>query len=212
MRAHIKHHRRFYASAILGAAVLALTEMAQLPFRFAMAGNAFFGVYLATMCDMGARLTPLEMRKRAAATDEGIFLIVVITLAAIVLSLGAIFWLVNAPGKPDALQLGVSILSVPLGWITLHTVMAYHYINLFYAHDALPCPDSGELQFPGTAEPGLWDFLYYSFVIGMTAQVSDVQVLSTRMRRVTLAHGVVSFFFNTVILALAVNVAVSSAH
>ena len=60
----------------------------------------------------------------------------------------------------------------------------------------------------GDVEPGSWDFLYYSFVVGMTAQVSDVQVLSTAMRRVTLAHGVVSFFYNTVLLALAVNVAI----
>jgi uncharacterized membrane protein len=63
-------------------------------------------------------------------------------------------------------------------------------------------------MFPGTQEPELSDFVYYSFVVGMTAQVSDVQVLTSRMRRTTLVHGVASFFFNTVILALAVNVAV----
>jgi uncharacterized membrane protein len=90
--------------------------------------------------------------------------------------------------------------------------MALHYAHLFYSaptlHDG---PATGGLQFPETQEPEPWDFLYYSFVIGMTAQVSDVQVCSVAMRRVTLAHGVVSFFFNTVILALAVNVAVGTA-
>ena len=135
-----------------------------------------------------------------------------ITLAAIVLSLGSIFSLLNAPGARDELQLALSLVSVPLGWVTLHTVMALHYAHLFYdVHPSRRAAAEG-LQFPATAEPGLWDFLYYAFVVGMTAQVSDVQVLDTRMRRVTLAHGVVSFFFNTVILALAVNVAVGVAH
>lgn len=65
------------------------------------------------------------------------------------------------------------------------------------------------LDLPETDEPGILDFLYYSFVVGMTAQVSDVQATSRAMRRTTLTHGVVSFFFNTVILALTVNVVTS---
>jgi uncharacterized membrane protein len=68
------------------------------------------------------------------------------------------------------------------------------------------------LLFPETKEPGAWDFLYFSFVVGMTAQVSDVQVVSTAIRRVTLAHGILSFFINTIIFALAVNVALSQPH
>jgi uncharacterized membrane protein len=66
-------------------------------------------------------------------------------------------------------------------------------------------------MFPGGAEPGPWDFLYYAFVVGMTAQVSDVQVFDTKMRRATLGHGVVSFFFNTVLIAMAVNAVVALA-
>ncbi|HEX2113690.1 MAG TPA: DUF1345 domain-containing protein, partial [Alphaproteobacteria bacterium] len=72
--------------------------------------------------------------------------------------------------------------------------------------------DRAELAFPGTSEPTAWDFLYYSFVVGMTAQVSDVQILSTEMRRLTMAHGVVAFFYNTVLLALAVNLIVNQAR
>ena len=67
------------------------------------------------------------------------------------------------------------------------------------------------LKFPGTGEPGSWDFLYFSFVVGMTAQVSDVQVLTTQMRRATLKHSIVSFFFNTVLIAMAVNAVVAAA-
>ena len=72
--------------------------------------------------------------------------------------------------------------------------------------------DAGGLDFPGTEEPDALDFLYYSLVVGMTAQVSDVQVRTSAMRRFTLAHGVVSFFFNTVLIALAVNVAATYAR
>ena len=92
----------------------------------------------------------------------------------------------------------------------LHTLAAFHYANLFYA----PAPGGGEargLDFPGSPEPDPWDFLYFAFVIGMTAQVSDVAVRSTALRRTALAHGVASFFYNTVILALAVNAAIALA-
>jgi uncharacterized membrane protein len=158
---------------------------------------------------MARRATPSEMRARAAVRDEGIILIVLMTLAAIGLSTFSIFALLNEPGRPDARFLALAVFSVPLGWTTLHTVMAFHYAHLFYGeHPSDRSTDAGGLAFPSTEEPGAWDFLYYAFVVGMTAQVSDVQVLSTAMRRATLAHGVVSFFYKTVILALAVNVAI----
>lgn len=210
--AHLKHHQRFYVAALLGILVWAISGFAMPPWHLAIAGNIFFGVYLASTLVFIGHTTPSHLRQRAGSVDEGILLIVLITLAAIVLSLGAIFAILNAREKPDMLLLAVSLLGVPLGWVTLHTVMALHYAHLFYRSRALHDePAAGGLQFPETPEPGPWDFLYYSFVIGVTAQVSDVQVCSVAMRRVTLAHGVVSFFFNTVILALAVNVAVGTA-
>ena len=77
--------------------------------------------------------------------------------------------------------------------------------NLYYAPAG--DGDAGGLEFPQTPEPGLWDFLYYAYVVGMTAQVSDVAVTREAQRRITLVHGIFSFFYNTVILALAVNAA-----
>jgi uncharacterized membrane protein len=213
MRAHVKHHQRFYTSLALGLLIWIIAGVAAPPLRLALAGNTFFGLYLVSMLGIRQQLTPRELRKRAASADEGIILIVLLTLATIALSLGSIFSLLNAPGEPDALQFGLLVLGVPLGWVTLQTVMALHYAHLFYSGGTSPQASvAGGLQFPGTQEPGLWDFVYYSFVVGMTAQVSDVQVLNTEMRQVTLVHGVVSFFYNTVILALAVNVAVAAAH
>ena len=210
MRAHIKRHLRFYASAAIGVVVWIMGGLFNLPLRYSMAGNAFFACYLVVMFGVARRATPSEIRRRAASRDEGIILIILITIAAIGLSLGSIFSLLNSPEKSNALHLLLSLIGVPLGWTTLHTIMAFHYAHLFYAKQPSDrTKDAGGLGFPKSPEPGVWDFLYYSFVIGMTAQVSDVQVLSTGMRRVTLAHGVVAFFFNAVILALAVNVAVT---
>ena len=205
IRAHFNHHKRFYFAAGVGLLTWIPTGMLELPLHLTVSGDAFFLVYLLSMLGMAHRTTPSELRKRAAGADEGIILIVLITLAAIGLSLGSIFALLNEPGTPDAGRLALPIISVPFGWATLHTVMAFHYAHLYYGRHP---SDTGGLGFPGTKEPGTSDFLYYSFVIGTTTQVSDVQVLTTTMRRMTLAHGMVSFFYNTVLLALAVNVAV----
>ncbi|SDL07898.1 DUF1345 domain-containing protein [Paracoccus chinensis] len=94
----------------------------------------------------------------------------------------------------------------------VHAVMAFPYTRLFYAPAADAGAgmgatwDSGGLDFPGNRpEPGPWDFLYYSFTLQMTAQTSDIAVTTTDMRRVTLGHSVLSFFYNAVIVALAVN-------
>ncbi len=106
----------------------------------------------------------------------------------------------------------MALARAPLDWFTLHVVAAFHYVNIFYgtaggATEPLPAP----LQFPGGRDPMVWDFLYYAFVVGMTAQVSDVQVVGAKMRRATLGHGVGSFFFNTVLIAMAVNAVVNIA-
>jgi uncharacterized membrane protein len=97
--------------------------------------------------------------------------------------------------------------TVALSWALLHTVYSLHYAHVYYGDI-----DPGKqfraekgLEFPGKDEPDYLDFAYFSFVVGMTCQVSDVQVTSKRMRRLTLLHGIISFAFNTVILALLIN-------
>ncbi|MBL9056605.1 MAG: DUF1345 domain-containing protein, partial [Rhodobacteraceae bacterium] len=89
----------------------------------------------------------------------------------------------------------------------VHTLASFRYAHLHYAPD-----ESCQLDFPGQEPPNLWDFLYFGFTIGMTAQTSDVVVATARMRRVVLLHAVAAFFYNTVILALAVNAALALAR
>ena len=215
---HIRHHARFYIAALAGIAVALAAWNLRWPLQPLLGGDAFFFIYLALMARLAIQITPDGLRRRASVEDEGIPLIVILTLAAIVFSLAAIFMLLNHGDKPELAELSLVIASVPLGWFMLHTILAFHYAHLFYATsdpESAPAPDvrdAGGLNFPGTKEPGAWDFLYFSFVIGMTAQVSDVSVQTVGMRRLVLIHGIIAFFYNTVLLALAVNVAVTLAR
>ncbi|MBV9659087.1 MAG: DUF1345 domain-containing protein [Verrucomicrobia bacterium] len=102
----------------------------------------------------------------------------------------------------------VSVIAVLSSWFMVHTTFALHYARRYY-QDKTSRPhaeNGGGLDFPEKGEPDYWDFAYYSFVIGMTSQVSDVGTTSRTMRRLTLVHSVLSFFFNTAILALAINI------
>ena len=175
-------------------------------------GDAFFLIYLALMVRFALQITPDGLRQRAGIEDEGIPLIVLLALGAVGMSLASIFGLLAGSGGPDLWELSLAIASVPLGWSMVHTILAFHYAHLYYATEGEDAGDAGGLDFPGTKEPGAWDFLYFSFVIGMTAQVSDVTVHAAGMRRLVLAHSIVSFFYNTVLVALAVNVAVALAR
>jgi uncharacterized membrane protein len=216
---HFRHHCRFYLAALAGIAVWLAARLLAAPVPPLLGGDAFFLVYLGAMTQFALRITPDGLRRRASVADEGIPLIAVLALVAIGFSLSAIFALLSR-GAPGPAELALAVASVPLGWLMLHTIAAFHYARLFYA---TPDPgkarsskadrrDAGGLGFPGSGEPGAWDFLYFSFVIGMTAQVSDVTVETANLRRLVLFHGIVSFFYNTVLLALAVNVAVAFAH
>lgn len=206
-------HGRFLAAFGIGCGVTALSLAAPLgPEVRALVGvNAFFLVYLAQMLGLVLRWTPDHIRAKADAADEGLALILTLAGLTVVTSLTAIFIMVNQKiGHPAGAVLAVS--AVLLGWGMVQTLAAFHYAHLFYEPADDPATpqardDAGGLIFPHTAEPGLWDFLYFGFTVGMTAQVSDVLVTGTAMRRVVLAHGIWSFFHNTVILALAVNAA-----
>lgn len=217
---HIRQHSRFYLAALAGIAIWLGTWSLPWPLPPLIGGDAFFLVYLALMTRLAIRATPDGLRQRASVEDEGIPLIVLLALAAIVFSLVAIFTLMNRGGAPDVAELTLAVASVPLGWLMLHTIAAFHYAHQFYATSDEDEPqsqradprDAGGLNFPGTKEPSAWDFLYFSFVIGMTAQVSDVTVQTAGMRRLVLFHGIVSFFYNTVLLALAVNAAATLAR
>lgn len=100
---------------------------------------------------------------------------------------------------PLALTLHVilAVVTIVTSWFLVHTIFALHYAHSYYqSSSASPHTPAAGLDFPKTEEPEYWDFLYFSCVIGMTSQVSDVAMTSPLMRRLSLLHGILSFFFN----------------
>ena len=102
----------------------------------------------------------------------------------------------------------VSVVAVLGSWLLLHTLFTLRYAHLYFSEDrTISPPDKlGGLEFAGAPPTTYWDFAYYAFVIGMTAQTADTGVTSLRMRKLTLAHGILAFAFNTAVIALSVNV------
>lgn len=208
-RSHLTHHWRFYACFVLGGAAYLLCGWLPHPVQVLAGGDVFFLSYVATLVFIALRITPKELDKNADVADEGIFLVVLFALVMIGFCFFAIITLLHQKTAIDPLAIVLAVAGAPLGWAMLHMMMAFHYAYLFYSE---PGKKAGSgLDFPGTEEPGAADFLYYAFVVGMTFQVSDVQVTSTRLRRMTLAHSIVSFFFNTILVAMAVNTVVAVA-
>jgi uncharacterized membrane protein len=107
------------------------------------------------------------------------------------------------------ISIGLSITTIFLSWLLIQTVFAIYYAHEFHseAHTSARGGGGGGLKFPGDRAPDYLDFLYFSFVIGTTNQTSDIDITSCAMRRVVMLHGILSFFFNTMIIALAVNLA-----
>ena len=178
--------------------------------RLVAAGDAFFALYL-LFAAFALGKSAHELRLRAAVEDEGIGVVVVIMLAAFGVSCSSIIAILHQTHGQLSLVLVLALAGAPLAWFTLHVVAAFHYANLFYRRRPPDRRHCLPLLFPGDHEPIPWDFVYFAFVVGMTAQVSDVQVADFKLRRATLGHGVVSFFFNTVLIAMAVNAVVTLA-
>ena len=153
--------------------------------------------------------TPETVRRRARHEDERGWVVFAIIVTAAAVSLGSLGLLLRKDaGPPDtaSLRLTVALLSVVASWLLTHTTFAFRYAHHYYGDPEGPETERRGLTFPGRAAPDYWDFFYYSFVVCMTCQVSDVQVTSRSMRLLTLGHGILSFFFNAGVLALAVNI------
>lgn len=211
MLADFRHHIRFLAAFALGLAAGLGFWWAPVVDRFLLFSFSFSLVYLALTAALMPRITADFLRGRADMDDEGLWLIVLIAVASVAISLFAILLTIRDPQSGLALRPYLALLSVPLGWATIHTVMGFHYARLWYAKGAHG-REARNLGFPGlgpTQDARIWDFLYYSFVLGMAAQTADVTTLDTRVRRVTLLHSAFSFYYNTVLLALAVNAGMS---
>lgn len=166
-------------------------------------GVAFYLLAVSQLLAMGG---VDYLRRRAANEDEGRFGILILTVIAALTSLGAIVALLgrSQAGERDPMHVVLAIATILMSWGFIHVIFAVHYANEFYSAQRRKVV---AMVFPKDDAPDYWDFLYFSFVVGMTSQVSDVAVASKSTRRTVLAHGIVSFLFNVTLLALAVNIA-----
>ena len=201
-------HRRLFISVAIGLAVM-LALPATLITRVLIGWDTGVLIYLVAAALVMSRCsTVAQMKANAAAQDEGALAILILTTAAGMASLIAIFAELAAIERTDphyGIYVALAIGTVVLSWTFIHTIFALHYAHEFYG--------SGEhktgLRFPGDGQPDYWDFIYFSFVVGMTFQVSDVAVTHKSVRRMVVAHGALSFFFTTAVVAMAVNIAAS---
>ena len=206
----IRARPRLFVSALIGVIAIALAPATwQLATRLLTGWDIAMTLFLIAAYHMVATADEKRMRRRAALQDEGRFGILVLTVAAALASLGAIIALLASTrsGQRDAVQLGLATLTILLSWAFIHTIFAFHYAHEYYGEGR---GKKSGLSFPGDEEPDYWDFVYFSFVIGMTSQVSDVTATTKELRRTVAAHGVVSFLFNAALLALTVNIAASA--
>ena len=212
LRATIIRHIRFYSALTFGLIAFAVGRAADLPVALLAGGDVFYLVFLLLCLMLVAGQTTEELKTRAQSEDEGIAVVLLIIFGTLLFFCVAVFEALNKKHDFEMTTLLLAAAGVPLGWLVLHTAMAFHYADLHYFDDPTTSQDDDrDLEFPGRGDPCAWDFLYFSYVIGMTAQVSDVQVRTTVMRKTVLWHGLVSFFFNTVFIAMAVNAAVAMA-
>jgi len=165
----------------------------------------------------GMRPDPADTECRAALEDPGRNVLLLVVIAAVITGLVAAIVIIGGSHHETnraevALVYGAGIAAIFLGWFLIHTMFVFRYAHLYY----FDSDDDGSAQrgliFPGHTEPNDYDFAYFSFVIGMTFQVSDVQITDPGVRRVVLLHGLISFAYNTTIFALVINLASGLIH
>lgn len=207
---------RWSLSVVVGiVSYLALRHLpAPIPWIGAWDAAALF--FLLVTTTMALRETHEQVRLRAKNMDAGAVFVLLLTLlgvgsclVAIVTGSDEVHQFAGSKGMAAAV-VGTTVV---LTWLVMQCSFALHYAHLYYGDsDTNPEQHAGGLEFPGEKRPDYLDFAYFSFVLGMTFQVSDVQIVDRGLRRLALLHGVISFFFTTVILALTINILASLGH
>jgi uncharacterized membrane protein len=171
------------------------------------AGVALF--LLLTFLKLARTQSVEAIRARAAELDEAGVAVLPLSLLAAAASVALV--VSEAASASSGVDRSVEALltlgTVAASWLFVHVLFGLHYAHRFYAPDEKG--DRGGLLFPGETEPDYWDFLHFSLIIGVASQTADVQIADQGLRRLSTVHSVTAFVFNTVLVALAVNLAVS---
>ena len=212
MARHLRAQIRFVIAFAVGVAVAIFAPIEGAVPRILAGWNAGGWLYLVLIA-IKMWHAEIEGIKREADIEREsriavLFIVIVgsiVTLLALVAQLGA---LKGERGLDWYVSVALSVATIFLSWLLIHTVFALYYAHEFHGEGRAGGGGRGSgLKFPDDSTPDYLDFLYFSFVVGTTAQTSDVDVTSRTMRRVVMLHGILSFFFNTAVIALAVNLA-----
>jgi uncharacterized membrane protein len=177
---------------------IALTDWARgVMIGFDIAAAVFLAVVLPLLRNDDAD----EMRKASKQNDANRAMLLAITAVTTIAVLAAVAAELGARGGPGAATLTLVVATLLLSWTFGNAVFALHYAHLYYL-----AKDDGGLDFPGADEPEYWDFVYFAFTLGMTFQTSDTAVVTTRMRKVAIAHSMIAFVFNLGVVAFTINV------
>jgi len=199
--------RTFIAIAVGIVAFFLLPGSLRLVTRLLVGWDVFVALYLVLVFTMVFRSGLAHIRRNAVLQDDGRFLILLVTALGAFASIAAIVFELGASNR-SAPGLVLATVTIILSWAAVHTAFSLHYAHEYYRGDT-----PGGLLFPSGdrhEDADYWDFVYFSFVIGMTAQVSDVGITDKTIRRTATVHGIISFVFNTALVALMVNIAASA--
>jgi uncharacterized membrane protein len=204
---------RLFAGALAGAAIGLILPGPVLPLTRALLGwDGGCLVLLVLSAQLFTRRADHDIAADAERQQEGEWTIFWVTVGALAASFAAILGEFSQtkelPAEARGWHIALLAATLLLSWLMTHTVFTYRYAHEYYETDAAG-GIAGGLEFPHDARPDYWDFFYFSLVLGMTFQVSDVQITTRKLRRLAALHGLLGFLFNTVILALSVNIGAS---
>ena len=210
----IDRNYRLYTSLLIALIVYLLTKDQSLPVVFMFVWIAFSASFLIYSWIIILSSHPKGLRNIASDQDSSRTFIFLFVLFAASISVFAIIVLLertpNASKKGLTNHILLATAAVFCSWTLIHTLFTLHYAHLFYTYPDKDAHSKGKnlggLEFPGTLIPDYLDLAYFSFVVGMTFQVSDVQITSPVIRRLALFHGFLSFVYNTIIIALSINI------
>ncbi len=213
---NLKARARLLTCILIGVCVFAIMPGDwRLSTRILSSWNLAAVLYVVAACIMIARSTPESIQRRAVASDEGRFVALSLACLAAAAAFAAIFdqltLVKDSHGLYHTVHLALAGCTVLSAWTFTHLMFTQHYAHEYFierdSEKDLPEEFRGGLDFPGTKFPVYSDFVYFAFIVGVASQTADVEITSSVMRRISLLHSVLSFVFNTAILALTINIA-----
>ncbi|MEG1451929.1 DUF1345 domain-containing protein [Brevundimonas sp.] len=215
----VRLHVALWLGLAVMASVLAIEPASwNWPARLAVAWDSGVAAFLLlTLFRMTRARTISDIHARASEMDQAGSGVLPLSLLAAAASVFVIVYMAASGGKPTAFDAILTIATIALSWLFVQVIFTLHYTHEFYAPDTSGPATSGPdgtrdrkgLIFPSEEEASYWDFLHFALIIGVANQTADVQISTARMRRIATVHSLLSWLFNTVILALAVNLAIN---